>query len=294
MSARSKQFKALTEPEEKRQKSTFGSPAMGLNFIRDNFTIVTWLCFGAVVQGALFLIAGRLALTPAVAILLYKTLDAYAQSIGLKPNPYMKDIIPKKFSVVFPDEEGNFGTQPSNEDVVVFLIGTRINHPLGVFAPGVKELKFAEMVKDLEEHSDEYGFLGITSWLNSSDRTTNSELLEICYFRSNEGLQQFAHSPIHRDNWDWWNRNLKDHPHISIYHETYHVPKGHWESIHVNSHISGLNTTSHKIIDEEGKEKWTLPIVDASKGVLRTSGGRMNRSLGHEHDAYETDPYVNQ
>ena len=294
MSARGKDFTPLTEPSEKRQKSTFGSPEMALNFIRDNFTIVTWLCFGAVLQGALFLIAGRLALTPAVAILLYKTLDAYSQSIGLRPNSYMNGVIPKKFSVVFPDEEGRFGNQPSNQDVVVFLIGTRINHPLGLFAPGVTQLKFPEMVKDLEEHSEEYGFLGITNWINSSDRTTNSELMMVCYFRNNEGLQKFAHAPFHRDNWDWWNKNVKKHPHISIYHETYHVPKGHWESIHVNSHISGLNTTAHKIIDEEGKEKWTLPIVDASKGVLRTSGGRMNLSLGHEHDAYGQDPYANQ
>lgn len=268
---------------------------MGMNFVRDNFTILTWLCFGAVVQGVLFLALGRLALTPAVAILLFKTLDAYAQAIGLRSNSYLEGIIPKKFSVVFPDEEGRFGNEPSNRDVVVFLIGTRINHPLGIFAPGVGKLDFPGMVKDLEEHSEEYGFLGITSWINSSDRTTNGELLEICYFRTNEGLQKFAQAPIHRNNWDWWNKNLKQYPHISIYHETYHVPKGHWESIHVNSHISGLNSTTHKVLDEEGNEKWTHPIVDASKGLLRTSGGRMNRSLGHEHDAFDTpDPYLNQ
>jgi hypothetical protein len=296
MAARGKQFKAMTEPEDKRQKGTFGSAAMGLSLIRDNFTILTWLCFGAVVQGIFFLIAGRLALTPAVAILLYKTLDAYAQSIGLKPNSYMKGVLPKKFAVVFPDEEGNFGNEPSNQDVTVFLIGIRINHPLGLLAPGVTKLQMPEMIKDLEEHSEEYGFLGMTNWLNASDRTTNSELLQVCYFRNNEGLQKFAHSKLHRDNWDWYNRHIKEIPHISIYHETYHVPKGNWESIYVNSHISGINTTSVKVIDEEGNEKWTHPIVDASKGQLKTSMGRMSRSKGHEHDGYATlvDPYANQ
>ena len=296
MSARSKNFTPLFQPFEKRPKSTFGSPAQGLNFLRDNFTIVTWLCFGCVIQSILFLVGGRLALTPAVAILLYKTLDAYAQSIGILPNSYMKGVIQKKFSIAFPDEEGNFGSEPSNADVVVFLIGVRINHPLGMLAPGFRELNMAGMVKDLEDHSEEYDFLGMTNWLNASDRTTNSEIMQVCYFRSNEGLQKFAHAEIHRTNWDHWNRTSKKNPHLSIYHETYHVPKGHWESIYINSHVSGINTTAHKVIDEEGKDKWTYPMVDASKGALRTSMGRMSRSLGHEHDEYKTleDPYANQ
>lgn len=107
-----------------------------------------------------------------------------------------------------------------------------------------------------------------------------------------EGLHNFAHSPYHREAWDWWNRTLvKEHKHFSIYHETYHVPKDHYESIYINSHISGLHSTVFKVPDEEGNEVYTHPIVDASKGVLKTSAGRMARSKGDEHDKYEADPY---
>ena len=47
-----------------------------------------------------------------------------------------------------------------------------------------------------------------------------------------------------------------------------------------------------KITDEEGKEKWASPVVDASKGLLRTSAGRMSRSQAGEHEKMGiVDPY---
>ena len=127
----------------------------------------------------------------------------------------------------------------------------------------------------------------MTSWLNSSDRATGSEIMMVCYFSSTEGLHAFAHSPFHRKGWSWWTHNTRKYPYLSIFHETYHVPKGNWESIYVNSHASGINTTTFKVEDEmTGKEMWASPVVDASKGVLKTSAGRMSRSTGNEHDKY--------
>lgn len=79
---------------------------------------------------------------------------------------------------------------------------------------------------------------------------------------------------------------------MSIYHETFHVPKGHWETIYINSHPSHLASSAHKITDEKtGEELWASPIVDASKGLLKTSAGRMSRSNADEHDKYDDDPY---
>ena len=245
-------------------------------------------------QGALVIVAGRLALIPALVLLLVRVLDAYAQSVGWKRNSQMDDVIMKKFSAQFPDEEGRFGAEPADNDIVVFLIGTRCNHPMGMLAPGFKEFGgyFPPMVKALEEHAEEFGFLGMTSWLNASDRATSSELLEVGYFRSVEGLHAFAHSKYHREAWDWWNRHVKQYPHLSIFHETYHVPKGHWESIYVNSHASGINSTTFKYTDQmSGKDMWASPVVDASKGLLKTSAGRMSRSKGDEHEKYGSDPY---
>ena len=82
-------------------------------------------------------------------------------------------------------------------------------------------------------------------------------------------------------------------PHLSIYHEAYHAPSGHWESIYVNARPTGIGQTAHPITDPDtGAQLWASPVVDASKGLLRTSAGRMSRSSATEHDAYGPDPYA--
>lgn len=39
---------------------------------------------------------------------------------------------------------------------------------------------------------------------------------------------------------DWWNNVTKEYPYLSIMHEMYHAPKGHWENIYANNHLTGL------------------------------------------------------
>lgn len=207
----------------------------------------------------------------------------------------MDGVISKKTSAQFPDEEGKFGNKPASQDVVVFLIGTRYNHPYGLLAPNAEKVAnyFTQMVSDLEEHPDEFGFLGATTWMNTRAASKN-EIMVVCYFRSVEGLHSFAHADYHLKGWNWWNKEFHKMPHITIFHETYRVPAGNWESIYVNSKISGLQSTIFKVPEEgTGKEVYQRPIVDASKGLLKTSAGRMGRSEGLEHSKLGLvgDPY---
>lgn len=258
-------------------------------FVRDQFEISTWLCIGAVIQGGLLILGGRLALVPAAALLLYRLLDTYAMVVGFKENPGMKGLVMQNHSAQIPDDEGKFGPEPANKPVTVLLIGARCNHPLGMLAPGYKEMgaHFEGMAQDLDDQAEKFGFLGMTSWLNASVRSTSNQIQWVCYFRSYEGLHEFAHSQIHRNAWDWWYGNVKKHPHLSIYHEVYDVPEGHWETIYNQSHPTGLGTTTHKVFDQEtGAEIYASPIVDASKGKLKTSSGRMNRSKGDDNVKY--------
>lgn len=90
----------------------------------------------------------------------------------------MKDIIPGKTSAQLPDELGHYGSRPANTAITVLLIGTRSNHPLGLLAPGMKEsgAHFAALAKDLEDQAENFGFLGMTSWLSMSTRNTSSEI----------------------------------------------------------------------------------------------------------------------
>lgn len=82
--------------------------------------------------------------------------------------------------------------------------------------------------------------LGTTSWQEIGIRETSNQIMTVLYFRSVEHVHQFAHDPIHRKGWEWWNNISKTHPHLSIMHEMYHAPKKHWESIYVSSHLTGL------------------------------------------------------
>ena len=199
MSATGKPFVGLVPPSEKRPRSAFFGPYGRINLVRDNFTLETWLCFGAAAQGLLFLGLGRPALLPALAFLGYRTFVAYAMSLGWIHNTYMDKLILTKTSAQFPDEEGNFSSEPADNDVSVLLIGTRCNHPLGLLAPGFAEVgaMFVQMAKDCEDNAEEFGFLGMTNWTNNSQRATNNELLIVAYFRTPEGLHNFAHSKYH-------------------------------------------------------------------------------------------------
>lgn len=55
-----------------------------------------------------------------------------------------------------------------------------------------------------------------------------------------ESLQAFAQGPAHRAGWDWWDRTLKQQPHLGIRHEVYAAPRGHWENVYVNFQPFGM------------------------------------------------------
>jgi len=96
-------------------------------FFRDQFTISTWLALGALCQATLFLLFGRLAFLPALLLILYRTADTFLVAVGVKRNHELDGVILKKFSAQYPDTAGNFGNTPANQEIVVFLIGGRIN-----------------------------------------------------------------------------------------------------------------------------------------------------------------------
>ena len=151
-----------------------------------------------------------------------------------------------------------------------------------MLAPGFGDVSgyFQKMLADLERHAEEYGFFGSKSWLNADDRYTNSELMTTFYFRSSEHVHKFAHAKAHRDGWDWFTKHAKTHKHIAIGHELYDAPPGRWENIYANSHVSGFGSSSLPFKGEDGNKLWMKPVVDASRGKLRSTKGRMGRDEG--------------
>lgn len=73
------------------------------------------------------MLIGRLSLLPASVLIVYRVLDAFLMTVGVKRNPGMDGVILNKFAAAFPDTEGKFGNKPARDGVVCFLIGARCN-----------------------------------------------------------------------------------------------------------------------------------------------------------------------
>ncbi|KAK9452458.1 hypothetical protein V1511DRAFT_200246 [Dipodascopsis uninucleata] len=253
------------------------------HLIRDQFSITTWLLFGAAIQSTCFMlpIPRAYVIAPSIFYLSLKALSTLLITLNITTNTFLDGTLATKFTALIPNSDGTFASHstPKEDDtrIAVLLLGFRVNHPLGILAPGAKETSdhFATMIESLESNSQTNGYLGSTSYLNASgSRPTKSELMITFYFRSLDHIHHFAHGPVHRDGWNWWNKTIKAHRHLSIMHEVYEAPKGKFENVFVNANPEGISATVYPIQDKDGKISWLSPIVDATKGQLASSAGR--------------------
>jgi heme-degrading monooxygenase HmoA len=124
--------------------------------------------------------------------------------------------------------------------------------------------------------------IGQTNWQRKDERGA-VEFVFISYWRSVEDLHVFAHGPLHREAWTWWEKTLKQHDAIGINHEIYEAEPGHWENMYTNFQPTGLGATSFPRRRDGGKdgnvtEEWVSSLVDARKGKLAKSSGRLGMS----------------
>jgi hypothetical protein len=120
-------------------------------------------------------------------------------------------------------------------DFVVFLIGMRINKPwkLGEWLFVFRAMP--KMIKELEARPD-CGFLGATQGL----WTTGPSLVQ--YWRSFEQLERYARDPDaeHLPAWRRFNQLVRGSGDVGIWHETYRVRAGEYETIYGNMPRVGL------------------------------------------------------
>ena len=131
------------------------------------------------------------------------------------------------------------------------------------------------MFEELAEQAEEYGFLGSEAYQQATASKTGSEILTLMYFRSNADVHRYAESPLHRKGWDWYTRFAREHKHLGIMHELYEIDAGKWETIYYNMEPNGMGVTRHLTYTPEGTKEWVSPLVDASKGRLSTTHGRL-------------------
>lgn len=284
-------FKPLlpSTPTRPKSESERYSVAHEINtLISVNFHSTTLLLIGAILQGTLILILPRIwVLLPTILILVARFADTMAVTFRFRPNPYLQDSIYQKWSTVIPDKDGNFSDTPADEKVAVLLLCAKVNHPLGLFAPNVKEVadRNKAMLTELDSADTADGFLGQTAY-KSTDVRGALEIMGLSYWRSIEDIHNYANGPTHMDTIKWWNDMSKKDPenmkHIGISHEIYEAPKGKWEAISINFQPTRLGATTYlkkgdKLIGGVVDDSWITPVVDA-RGKLWTSKGRLNHA----------------
>lgn len=251
-----------------------------------NFAITTWLLAGAALQSILVLVLPtRVALLPAVFLLLLRLMSTALVQAGLVRNPYLAMTRRGKWTAPILEQDGRVPEKGAGKEVVVFVVGASANHPLGLFAPGFRQLGdyFQNMFNEAESNREKWGFLGKSSGFTAAQDGAGNAIITISYWRSIEHLHAFAHGDAHRAGWDWWNRTIKQHDHLGIMHETFAVPANGWENIYVNFHPIGMGETSHLLppSEKEGSnfpaERLISPLTDARSAKWRSMFSRMGR-----------------
>ncbi|NWO15161.1 DUF4188 domain-containing protein [Virgibacillus sp.] len=132
-------------------------------------------------------------------------------------------------------------TTENEEDIVVFLIGMRVNRRLAVHKWLPVFLAMPRMIKELYTYKDTLGFLSMESYFGL--RTT----LMVQYWRSTEDLLAYAKGKQHLAAWKRFNQKASHTNAVGIYHETYVVPKGNYEAIYANMPLYGLAKANEHI-----------------------------------------------
>jgi fumigallin biosynthesis monooxygenase-like protein len=154
-------------------------------------------------------------------------------------------------------------TAAMDGDFVVFLIGMRVNRWWKVWRWLRVALAMPRMIRELGQHP-ELGFLGAEQWFG---RTT----ILLSYWRSTEHLMEYAksRSAAHLPAWRAFNRLIGTNGDVGIWHETYRVRPGDFETVYVN-----------------------MPAFGAGKvGALVEASGRRERAAGRL--AAATEPVKN-
>jgi Domain of unknown function (DUF4188) len=142
-------------------------------------------------------------------------------------------------------------------EAVVFVIGMRINKLWKIHKWLPVAIAMPKMLKELAEHP-EMGFLGAHNWFGTTT-------ISLQYWRSFEHLQAYAKNRdrIHLPAWAAFNRAVGKTGDVGVWHETYRVKAGDYETIYANMPPFGL-----------GKATKSVPAA----GRKESAAGRMART----------------
>lgn len=150
-------------------------------------------------------------------------------------------------------------TAQLNDEFVVFLIGFRINRFLRVnkWLPVFRAMR--PMIDELTADPDS-GFL-------SAELGWGNPLIMVQYWRSLDDLIRYAtdRDAAHRPAWSRFNREIGTSGDVGIWHETYLVRNGGYESVYNNMPRFGL-ARAGRHIPAEGRWGNALSRIEVNGG----------------------------
>ncbi len=231
--------------------------------------------------------ADHLAIWLTIGFALYFSYTTVAQSYWPSLNPFSRGVVYGKTSVQLPkpfynpDVDSLFPPRPE-QGVVVFLVGARFSHPLGVLAPGGYEIgqKFHACIDELAERAKDFGCLGSSMW-RGAESARNNTIMSVIYFRDMECLHKFAHDKIHREAWQWFSdfAHKNGYKHIGVYHEAFYSRPGEFETTYNNMPpilLASTNVPVHNTATSE--DGWVRPMVNSDVPAMRTMWHRMGKA----------------
>ena len=137
----------------------------------------------------------------------------------------------------------------------VFLIGLRLNKPWKIhkWLPVMREMP--RMLAELKRQP-ELGFLGGKIWFGRT-------LISVQYWRSFEALTRYARNPDcqHLPAWGRFRKNVGSSGDVGIWHETYRVSEGQYESIYHNMPPFGLGEVG-RLVSATGRHESAAQRMD--------------------------------
>ena len=142
-------------------------------------------------------------------------------------------------------------------EAVVLLIGMRFNQPWKIHKWFPVFVAMPKMLRELEQNP-ELGFLGAHTWFGRT-------VIVLQYWRSVDHLNAYAKSRnnAHLPAWAAFNRAIGKNGDVGIWHETYKIGDGSYETIYANMPLFGL-----------AKATKAVPAV----GRKESAAGRMVRT----------------
>lgn len=175
------------------------------------------------------------------------------------------EVIPGRTTVQLPNHDGNLSSEPADESVVVFQLGSQNNSAEGNSNADFRKIAdaYTRMLNDLDQRREELGLLGFARYVGDKDTLTTF------YFRDAQSIQKFASEPMHREAWKMYDRGNMSH--IGLFHETFVVHRKNWEALYLNCRPTMLGATSVPT-----KEGWVSSLVSANSRGLKSYKDRLS------------------